>query len=32
MYEFQILATFVVIAGIYFGLFIAYEKFFLKHK
>jgi hypothetical protein len=30
MYEFQILITFAVIAGIYFGLFIAYEKLFLK--
>lgn len=30
MYEFQILATFAVIGGIYFALFIAYEKLFLK--
>jgi len=30
MYELQVLATFAVIGGIYFGLFIAYEKLFLK--
>ena len=32
MYEFQVLATFAVISGIYFGLFIAYEKLFLDNK
>jgi hypothetical protein len=30
MHEFQVLATFAVIAAVYFGLFIAAEKFFLK--
>jgi hypothetical protein len=30
MYEFEVLATFAVIGGIYFGLFFAYEKLFLK--
>ncbi len=30
MHEFQVLATFAVIAAVYFGLFIAAEKFFMK--
>lgn len=30
MYEFEVLVTFVVIAGIYFSLFIAVEKLIMK--
>jgi len=30
MHEFMVLATFGVISAIYFGLFIAAEKFFMK--
>lgn len=32
MHEFQVLATFAVIAAIYIGLFLAAEKFFMKDK
>lgn len=32
MYEFQVLATFAVIAAIYIGIFFAAEKFFMKEK
>lgn len=30
MHEFQVLATFFVIAAIYIGMFLAAEKFFMK--
>lgn len=30
MFEFEVLATYFSICGIYFALFIAYEKLFLK--
>lgn len=30
MYEFEVLASIVVIAGVYFGLFFAAEKLFMK--
>lgn len=32
MHEFQVLATFAVLASIYIGLFLASEKFFMKDK
>jgi len=32
MHEFQVLATFAVISAIYFGIFIAAEKMFMKDK
>jgi hypothetical protein len=30
MHEFQVIATFVVVAAIYFSLFLAAEKFWMK--
>ena len=30
MYEFEVLASILVIAGVYFGLFFAAEKLFMK--
>lgn len=32
MHEFQVLATFFVIAAVYVGLFFAAERFFMKDK
>lgn len=32
MHEFQVLATFFVIAAVYVGLFLAAERFFMKDK